>query len=346
MKMKKVCIIGHLGEGQNLLNGQTVKTKIVISEIIENFGDEQLETIDTHGGLSSFVRKMGCYFKAFKTCKNIIIMPAENGLRVLTPMLTVVNTLYRRKIHYVVIGGWLPRFISNKPILRKMLKSFKSIYVETNAMKSGLERMGFSNVIVMPNCKNIEINKNISCHENSFPLRLCTFSRVMKEKGIEEAVNAVIMVNEKEKKIIYTLDIYGQIEKSQEEWFADLSNKFPKYIKYCGIVDYDKSAEVLKNYFALLFPTYYDGEGFAGTLIDAFAAGLPVIASDWKYNSEIIDNKTGMLCKPKDTVALRNALIQIKEDTDTWTSMKYYCVERAKMYLPQNALKVLINEVK
>ncbi|MFR3494185.1 MAG: glycosyltransferase [Blautia sp.] len=56
----------------------------------------------------------------------------------------------------------------------------------------------------------------------------------------------------------------------------------PQYIRYKGMVPFNQSTEVLKNYDALLFPTYYEGEGFAGTIIDAFAAGLPVIASDWK----------------------------------------------------------------
>ena len=69
----------------------------------------------------------------------------------------------------------------------------------------------------------------------------------------------------------------------QTEWFNELKSTFPSYIKYGGLVPFDKSVEVLKNYFALLFPTYYEGEGFAGTLLDAMAAGVPVVASDWRY---------------------------------------------------------------
>ena len=34
--MKRVCIIGHFGHGENLLNGQTVKTKIVTKEIVKD----------------------------------------------------------------------------------------------------------------------------------------------------------------------------------------------------------------------------------------------------------------------------------------------------------------------
>ena len=48
--MKKVCIIGHFANGENLLNGQTVKTKIVTKEIIKNLGKNSVSCIDTHGG--------------------------------------------------------------------------------------------------------------------------------------------------------------------------------------------------------------------------------------------------------------------------------------------------------
>jgi glycosyltransferase involved in cell wall biosynthesis len=54
--------------------------------------------------------------------------------------------------------------------------------------------------------------------------------------------------------------------------------------------------KVLRDYFALLFPIYYIGEGFAGTAIDAFSAGVPVIASDWKYNSEVIKEGINVHC--------------------------------------------------
>ena len=132
------------------------------------------------------------------------------------------------------------------------------------------------------------------------PLSLCTFSRVMKEKGIEDVVNAVKTVNDHFGRTVYTLDIYGQVDSAQTEWFNELKSIFSSYIKYGELVPFDKSVEVLKNYFALLFPTYYEGEGFAGTLLDAMAAGVPVIASDWRYNTEIVNEKTGYVYSSHD----------------------------------------------
>ncbi len=110
----------------------------------------------------------------------------------------------------------------------------------------------------------------------------------MKEKGIEDAVNAVENVNQKYGRTVFSLDIYGQIDDGYREKFEALQKQFPPYINYSGLISFDKSVETPKDYFALLFPTYYNGEGFAGTLIDAMAAGTPVIASDWKCNGEVV----------------------------------------------------------
>ena len=180
----------------------------------------------------------------------------------------------------------------------------------------------------------------------SEPLPLCTFSRVMKEKGIEDAVNAVKSVNKYFGRVVYTLDIYGQVDSNQTGWFDNLRGGLPYYIKYGGQVPFDKSVEVLKNYFALLFPTYYEGEGFAGTLIDALAAGVPVIASDWRYNGEIVIHEvTGKIHKTKREDSLIKALISVYQNQSVWNNMKSDCIKLAYQYLPERAIDTLCSRI-
>ncbi len=169
--------------------------------------------------------------------------------------------------------------------------------------------------------------------------------RVMKEKGIEDAVNAVKTVNEHFGRIVYTLDIYGQVDSAQTEWFNELKSTFPLYIKYGELVPFDKSVEVLKNYFALLFPTYYEGEGFAGTLLDAMAAGVPVIASDWRYNPEIVNEKTGYVYPVRDNHAFVTTLISIGNNSDLILSKKSDCLKEAEKYRAENVIQCLISKL-
>lgn len=345
--LKMVSVIGHFGNGKNLLNGQTVKTKIVTDELYKQLGSDEVLKLDTAGGKGTLLKAPFQCLKALKTAKNVIIFPAHNGLRVYAPLLSFFRKFFKnRKLHYVVIGGWLPEFLQKRKRLAKQLKRFDGIYVETNTMKRALEEQGFTNIFVMPNCKDLKILKPEEfVYPTGEPYKLCTFSRVMKEKGIEDAVNAVKVINEEVGRTVYTLDIYGQVDSSQTQWFENLQTTFPNYIEYKGVVDYDKSVEVLKNYFALLFPTYYNGEGFAGTLLDAFSAGVPVIASDWKYNAEIVNDNVGFIYSIGDKQAFLKLLKSIAENPAILLDKKTQCLTEAERYKPENVVRILIERM-
>lgn len=342
--MKRVCVIGHFGFGENLLNGQTIKTKIVTMELEKQLGYSQVLKIDTHGGLKMLLGVIINVIKAFNRCENIIILPADNGIKIFVPLCNFINVFFKRKLHYVVIGGWLNEFLNSHKYLEGQLKKFNGIYVETNGMKRLLEDKGFDNLYVMPNFKNIQIlNKNELVYNDEEPFQLCTFSRVMKEKGIEESIDAVKKINLKYKRKVFTLDIYGQIENNQVDWFNDIKAKFPEYVNYKGLIAYDKSIEVLKNYRGLIFLTYYEGEGFAGTLLDAMAAGVPVIASDWKYNNEIVNENTGIIVPLNNSCEILKSLEKCM--SKDWQSLKISCISEAEKYLPKIAINILIDNL-
>lgn len=345
--MKKTAVIGHFGFGFDYLDGQTVKTKIITEELCRHFGKKEVLKIDTHGGVKALFKSPFQVFKALKNSKNIIILPAHNGLRVIAPLLMMQNHLFHRTLHYVVIGGWLPEFLKTRKRLAKTLKKYDGIYVETNTMKKALEEQGFFNVIVMPNCKNLSILKEHELvYQTAEPYPLCTFSRVMKEKGIEDAVDAVRAVNERSGRTVYTLDIYGQVDAGQTEWFDKLKQSFPSYVRYQGVVPFDKSVDTLKNYFALLFPTRFFTEGVPGTIIDAYAAGVPVISTMWESFSDIVsDSVTGIGYDFNRGDLLYDLLSNISVCPEKMNDMKLQCIHFAQKYLPEVVIQVLENRL-
>lgn len=344
--MKRISVCGHFGFGKELLNGQTIKTKIITDALRREYGEERLAMIDTQGGVKKLPQILFSLSVSILRGDNIVILPAYNGLRVIVPFLHGLNRAFHRRIFYVVIGGWLPTYLDDKPSLLQQIKDLSGIFVETESMKDALRKKGFENVRVLPNCKELIIVEDRYRKTNDGPVKLCTFSRVMKEKGIEDAIKAVMFLNQQGKDPIYTLDIYGQTEPSQQEWFNQLMLSCPTYIQYKGLISFDRSTEVLKDYFALLFPTYHSGEGFAGTLIDAMAAGLPVIASDWRYNAEIVqENQIGCLVDPHNTEALADAIRHLSADADRYAYYRSNCLSNAHKYLPENAIRVLIDAI-
>lgn len=343
--MKKVCIIGHFGFGENLLNGQTIKTKNVTLELEKHFGENQIIKIDTHGGMKVLPKIIVQMIGAFKHSENVIIFPAHNGVKIFVPLCNILNTIFKKKVHYIVIGGWLPALLTRRMFLRKSLMHFNGIYVETNTMQNALIKLGFDNVFILKNFKDIKIlSKDELQMTYDRPYKICTFSRVMREKGIEDIVNAVIAINEKNEDV-YHLDIYGQIDKEQETWFEELRESFPSYISYKGMVPFDKSVDMLKQYFLLVFPTRFYTEGIPGTILDAYAAGVPVLASRWESFSDVIDERTGIGYKFGNVIELRNVLEKINCKPQVIIEKKGKCIERAKEYLPSTSLCCLLDKL-
>lgn len=342
MSKYKVGIIGYFAKGKSKAGGQEVKTCALDTAIKEKYGIESVMNVDTtdwkKNPISLFTGLISMIFQ----CENIIMLPAQNSIKVFLPIVNCFNVFLRRKVFYSVVGGWLPNVLEKNRKLLNECKKLNCVFVETKSMQTALISLGLSNVEVFPNFKNItplSFNEVTTCFEK--PYKLCTFSRVMKEKGIEDAVEAVKLLNEKKGSLTYTLDIYGQIDPNQSEWFQSLQSEFPEYVTYKGVVEFNKSVEVIKDYYLLLFPTYYEGEGFAGTMLDAMAAGVPIVASDWKYNKELINANNGLLFQTHNVGDLANKIMSIKDIGQ----LKKSCLIEAQKYQPQNVIQILLNRL-
>ncbi|MEK4201685.1 glycosyltransferase family 4 protein [Cytobacillus sp. FSL K6-0265] len=341
--MHRVGICGHFGEGKDFYDGQTVKTKTLTEELQNLFGTDEVTYMDTYNWKGNpFALLLRC-ISIFKNSKSVIMLPAQNGLKIFIPLFIILNRIFKRRIYYVVIGGWLPDYLDNQRKYLNGLKNFDCIFVETLSMSNKLQKLGLNNVSVMPNFKKISIlSKSELSMVSEKPFKLCTFSRVLKEKGIEDAINAVIKINSSAGREVYVLDIYGQIAPDYEDTFHEIMTASPDYINYKGVIPYNKVVDILKDYYLMLFPTYYIGEGFAGTILDAFASGLPVVASDWRYNSELIqDGKTGRIIPCKNVEKLAETLLYYMENQEEIKYMREKCIDEAYKYTPENAIEYL-----
>lgn len=340
----RVGVIGHFGNGKNLLNGQTIKTKIITEGLKEKLGEKEVICVDTHGGLKKLPKIFFEIYGITKKCKNIIMFPAHNGILFIAPTMLIWGRIFDRKLHYVVIGGWLAQFLQKHRMLKRILLKFDGIYVETTTMKKNMEELGFSNVIVIPNCKKLDIlnEKELSCSVSK-PYKLCTFSRVIKEKGIEDAIKCIYEINTKNEKIIYELDIFGQIGVEYKKRFLELQSKFPQYIKYCGEIPFSESVKIIKEYDLLLFPTRFYTEGIPGTIIDAYASGVPVLASKWENYSDIIDDEmTGIGYEFENVLDFKEKLYYLMTHSEKIVNMKKNCLKKAELFTVDFNMKKFI----
>lgn len=345
--MYKVGICGHLGLGKDFADGQTDKTRAVYKALVKALGEERVTVLDTCGWKSNPVAMFFNCRKLLKSCENVIMMPSRNGFKVFPRVFELLNFGLGRKLHYVVVGGWLADRLEADSSLIPSISKLDRVYVELEPMREALHRLGVKNAVYMPNLRETHsIAENELVYSETEPYKLCTFSRIMLEKGIEDAVQAVRAVNSKYGRTVFSLDIYGKIDPDYTQRFNELCESFEPFINYRGYIESDRSTDELKAYFALLFPTVCEGEGFAGTIVDAFAAGIPVIATDWHYNSHIIRNGVdGLIYPPLKRGELERILLEAAENPQRLNLMKKACLERAEHFEADKAVEILLNEL-
>lgn len=342
---RKIGIIGAFDFRHNSMGGQPVKTRQLALTLKKEYGENNVFCVDTHYWKKDIFNILLKILKMSFICEYIIMLPAANGVLYFSRILVTIKNIFGQKIYYDVIGGWLPQLIEQNMKLKKSLLKFDGIWVETNHMRIAMRTQGFKNIKLLRNYKNLtklcREDLNSSYLE---PYDICTFSRVMEEKGIEDAIHAVKKINEKAGRIVYRLHIYGAVDTNYDAKFKTLCDTFPDYIIYEGIVNPGKSVEILKDYFYLLFPTKFYTEGIPGTVIDAYAAGIPVVASMWESYSDVIkDGKTG-ICYPFGNAAkLIEVMEKIKDSPQLIINMKIACLEESKLYTETEFLKCLKN---
>jgi len=335
----RILLIGYFANDEIDTGGQPVKTKLLLDYL--NQWDLEIYRVDTF-----FVRNRPTYFwrelfRGMLVSEHILVLPARNGVKYLLPLVLALSKIFGRTIHYVVIGGWIMELLRKRSLLRYIVFRCDKIYVETNIIKDQLVDFGFSRVIVMPNAKPLKPLRKTYAINN---LKFVYFSRVIKEKGILDAISVIVKLN-LEHKSNATLDIYGPIPDDFNKLFHKIVNNHSE-IRYKGIVDPLESIAVLKNYFMMLFPTRYYTEGVPGTIIDSLAAGLPVITSDWESKSDVLkERETCLTYDFKDNEDFYRVLHFAVQNQALINRMRSKCVKESSKFLPENAFALLLNEL-
>lgn len=342
MKNRNISIIGVFCFHDMPSGGQPVKTRELYYALQKQYGANNVTYLDTFKWRSHIISFLISLIKEISKAKVVIMLPAHNGVKVflwLIPLLAFKG----QRIYYDVIGGWLPVFAQKSEIIRKQLKRLDGIWVETVSMKESLESLGINNVNVIPNFKSIKhLSDNELDDSIQFPLKLCTFSRVVKEKGIVDAVKGVTEINNTYNRVMMTLDIYGPVAENYQVEFEKMIENAPHFIQYKGEEKPSNSVRVLRNYIALLFPTKFYTEGVPGTIIDAYAAGVPVIAPRWKNYSDVcLDGETSWLYDFNDYKSFVCILNRLVNKPETFTVMKKNALDFSKRYTPDYALSII-----
>lgn len=335
-----VCVVGNFGENDNLTDGQGIKTLELYRALVRRYGTDEVCRVNLYKK-NKVVLALKLLVNLIR-CQNMIVLVSVNGRKTVIPLLAAFNKVFRRRIFHSLIGSTTHKTLEENPNLRGCYNSLAGNWSETSTEKKLLEDLGLTNVTVVKNFKHLQIlAPEQLCYTEEAPFRLCTFSRVEAKKGIPNIVRAVNEVNRRRGKTVYTLDIYGKVEDHYLEEFEELKKEFGEAVRYMGVVDFDKSVETIRPYYMLVFPTRYYTEGIPGTILDAMAAGVPILSAHWESCYDVMTPEIGLIYDFDDDEALFSALEYALENVETVNGKKLNCLAEADRYNPDTVVKTI-----
>lgn len=310
---KNIIFVGWVNQGRAPVDGETTKNQYIIAELEKYCNVYVLDFYQKK-------RHPWIYLQAAWTIvakPKAVIVFSTSASNVFIILRLFYKLGLKRDIINWVIGGNFATHVKMRTYSHDCDKVFNYInynLVQCHSMIAELEEAGVHNGKFVSNFKPIKYFPDLNaCHtirDKDKKTRFVFLSRIKPEKGCDYIFQAAKQLNKEGFKDRYIIDFYGKIDTNYVEKFDENISSIEN-IHYNGLLVLTKNEgyDVLATYHAMLFPTYWHGEGFAGIFIDAFIAGLPVLASDWAHNPEsIIDGKQGVIYPTHDVAALTNVM--------------------------------------
>lgn len=247
-----------------------------------------------------------------------------------------VITLHASVTRLVWLGALfkLVSILSGRPVILRAFGGSLDLKYERSGLLTRLAfRVAFSNALVL-----LETKKLINFFQKKYPDAridwLPNSRSMLKRTEIKEGRNGrfIFVGHVNEAKGVRTIidmlalntegdiciDVAGPIS---ADFSADELEKISG-INYLGVIPSEKIGELIGQYEALVLPTSYEGEGYPGVILEAYAEGTPVVTTHWRSIPEIVlDGHTGHLVPPKDPNALLDKLKMLLSDQEMWLLM-------------------------
>ena len=337
MKSKNTLIlIGGIHLNHKPTCGETMKNQLFLKRFNELF--EKVIPVDTF----QWQKHPWCLVKMFFVLlfnpNAKVIISASSSSRFL------INILYgfpiNKHVYLWAVGGDLPIAVRKGQYNVKALNRLVYIPVQGKSMVAELTELGVKNAVYVPNSKPITYHATFCPHKQGQPYRFVFMSRIHHKKGIREIIEASNILDSEGFEGQYSVDFYGAKDKEFAAEFDNLIGS-KKNMAYKGYMDLTNDAgyELLASYEMMLFPTYWGGEGFPGIVLDAYIAGLPIIATNWNLNTEVVeDGKTGIIIPPNDSNSLAKAMTKVLDGSINLSQMRNDCLNHVQQYDYRNVL--------
>ncbi|MBK9990468.1 MAG: glycosyltransferase [Verrucomicrobia bacterium] len=195
----------------------------------------------------------------------------------------------------------------------------------------------------IPNCIRDEAEL-LAIHRTATvdgPLRILFVGLHIPSKGLRILLDAIIELK-REGIIVYieTLGSFSDPVFANECRETIQTENLNEHFRFLGPVFGAQKIGAFARADLMVFPTYFDSETLPLVVIEAMAAGLPVISTRWRGIQDLIDDgRTGFLIEPRQTAPVITAIKTIHLDRNLIRAMGDAARERFKQNYSQAAFR-------
>ena len=316
------------------INGTGVSFQLFCNEVQNHTETHHLEVIDSSPkylkeesritSLANYRQSLGIfkqYFKKVPYVDQVLLFGSNGFVLLMVPILLVIAKIFHKPCYVRVFGGSSDNFIDDlRPVLRRSLllslQLADGLIVQTKWLYDRLTVFIGDGVYLVPGYRSmlpIENTPPFLSSKAGEDLRLAFVGIVKEEKGVFILLDSLRRLNSNGNPNV-RCDFYGMISESSAARFRDELAK-TKNATYGGVLDPEMVIPTLRDYDALVLPTFYDGEGHPGVLIEAMMAGIPVVTTNFRSIPELVEDRVnGLLVAPENAKSLASAIKTIDED--------------------------------
>ena len=296
--------IGPIGLGTIPPGGDVMKNQLFLDHFVQVF--DQVITVDTLSWKKRpWIMVRLVLVLLFHRKSKVVISANPGSADTLIKMIKIMRL--PNDCFYWVVGGSFHEMIKEGRFKVSNYTFLKGIFVQGQSMVDSLRESGLNNSVHVPNSKIIN-HYGEKQQKQDLKTHFVFLSRVEEYKGCTDIITSVDALNQTGYQGKYDVVFYGR--ESEDAAYAKQFNEMVdahSEVEYKGLLNLrdTNNYDELAKYDVMLFPTYWHGEGFPGIVIDAYISSLPIIASDWNLNKDVIeDGQTGWIIPAHDVKAL------------------------------------------
>lgn len=277
---------------------------------------------------------------------DLVYLPIAQNIAYLRDgmFIIIANFFGKAKIIVHLHGSYFKEYYNNTNWFMKQFIDFTMKQVNTAIVLGNSLRHIFDgwvkNIEVVPNGTPFSPKLDHKFKRNGHTLTISYLSNLLKSKGVLDTIEAVKIVVDKCPKVRFKFaGAWRGQEKETKNWAFKFirENHLENRIEFVGRILGGEKEKFLVDTDIFVFPSWYKYEGHPIVIIEAMAAGCPVISTKnlGAIPETVIDGKTGILIEKKNPEAIAQAIAKLIERPELGIKMGMAGRKRYERYYTQ-----------